>query len=393
MSVDVNNYVLIENEQDLKLFYEANREVNWLAFDTEFVGEKRFYTLLCLIQVATVNGYYLIDSLKVKDLTPFLQMVEDPNICKITHAGENDYRLLHTNFGTIPRHVFDTQVAAGFVGYKYPVSFSKLVEKEIGVFLRKGYTVSDWESRPFNAKQLKYALNDIIFLEELWQKLSNRLAKMQRSSWVVEEFQKMEQAEFYQTNPYREAFANSLILGLNPQEQVFLIRLYNWRREQAQRKDYSKEMILPAKYIGAIVRNMKSGKGSLLNHRRIPNKLIENNWQNFNALYQAKITEEEREVLRRIPIEVQDSQRDDTLLEMLHLIIKFTCQTQKVAPDLVLPRSSFKKMKADASYFDARILKGWRRELLGEKIISFLEQRERLDLILDDGQCSLVVKD
>lgn len=394
MSLNVNNFVLIENEQDLALFYEANKNVNWLAFDTEFIGEKRFYTLLCLIQVATENGYYLIDPIRVENLDLFLELIQDEQICKITHAGENDYRLLFNNFGIKPKNVFDTQLAAGFVGYKYPIAFSKLVEKEEGVRLSKGYTVSDWESRPFTPKQLKYAMDDIIYLESLWKKLKSRLEKMKRLDWVTEEFIKMESEDYYLSNPYREAFNNSLILGLNTQEQVFLIRLYDWRREMARSKDYSKEMILPAKYIGAIVRNMKSGKGALLNHRRLPNRLIEQNWIEFNNLYQEKVSEEEREVLKKIPKELKDDNlRDDTLMEMLYLVIKYTCQAKKVAPDMVLSRSTFKKMKADHEFIDERLVSGWRKTLLGEQVIQFLQQRDRLDLIVNDEQCSLKIKE
>ena len=87
-------YNLIETQDDLEHFYRTNKNVTQLAFDTEFVGEKRYYTLLCLVQVATEHGFYLIDPLKIKDLRPFLRLLEDPNILKITHAGENDYRLL-----------------------------------------------------------------------------------------------------------------------------------------------------------------------------------------------------------------------------------------------------------------------------------------------------------
>ena len=87
------DYTLIETSEDLQNFYEINKNVEWLALDTEFIGERRFETLLCLIQVATPNGYYLIDPIKISELTPFLALLEDEKILKLTHAGENDYRL------------------------------------------------------------------------------------------------------------------------------------------------------------------------------------------------------------------------------------------------------------------------------------------------------------
>ena len=82
METNTKKVVLIEDEGALEEFYIENKAVDWLGFDTEFVGEKRYFTLLCLIQVATVNGLFLIDPLKIKDLSPLLKMIEDPAILK-----------------------------------------------------------------------------------------------------------------------------------------------------------------------------------------------------------------------------------------------------------------------------------------------------------------------
>ncbi|HHH49976.1 MAG TPA: ribonuclease D, partial [Saprospiraceae bacterium] len=133
MTSEVQHYVLIEQAADLQDFYEKNRSVKWMSFDTEFVGEKRFYTLLCLIQVATENGFYFIDTLKLKNLEPFYKLIRDPKILKITHAGDNDYRLLNIVGGVVPKNVFDVQLAAGFIGYKYPISFRKITFAELQI--------------------------------------------------------------------------------------------------------------------------------------------------------------------------------------------------------------------------------------------------------------------
>ena len=73
------------------------------------MGEKRFVTLLCLIQIASEHGYYLIDPIKIEDLSPLIELIEDEQIIKITHAGENDFRLFNILFGTLPKNIFDTQ--------------------------------------------------------------------------------------------------------------------------------------------------------------------------------------------------------------------------------------------------------------------------------------------
>ncbi|MBK8877750.1 MAG: ribonuclease D [Haliscomenobacter sp.] len=165
----MTGYQLIEDQAGLEAFASRNKGIEWMCFDTEFVGEKRFFTRLCLMQVATRFGNYLIDPFLIPDLGPVLRMIQDPTIVKVTHAGENDYRLMFGLYGILPSNVFDTQIAAGFMGYKYPVSFKRLVESELRINLKKGYTVADWESRPFKASQLEYALEDVLPLHPLWE--------------------------------------------------------------------------------------------------------------------------------------------------------------------------------------------------------------------------------
>ena len=103
MAVNNIGYQLIETDDQLRQFAQENKGIEWMGFDTEFVGERRFHTLLCLIQVSSPNGYYIIDPFSVKDLGPFLRMMENEQILKFTHAGENDYKLLYSIYGIVPK--------------------------------------------------------------------------------------------------------------------------------------------------------------------------------------------------------------------------------------------------------------------------------------------------
>ncbi|MEO0779421.1 MAG: ribonuclease D [Bacteroidota bacterium] len=389
MKTKTEKYLLIDHPDSLQQFVEENASIDWMAFDTEFVGEKRYHTLLCTIQIATEHGLYIIDPITLEQFDPFLEMIQNPAITKVTHAGENDYRLLYNLFGIVPRKVFDSQVAAGFLGYRYPMSFSKLVEQETGRRLPKGYTVSDWETRPMNKKQLRYALDDVVYLVQLKDSIGQQLDKLGRKEWLAEELARWETAAFYQLDPHREALTNSLILGLSQQEQVFMLRLYEWRRRQAERKNYSKEMILPAKYIGFIIRNIKSGKGALKNHRRIPNGIVQNHWETFNALFQPKATEEERAILKRIPPKHNKSSQEDIMMEMLQILIKITCQKKNISPDLLTNRANFKKMRSDLKYFDPLLESGWRQKVLGPELISWLRDRQNLEVHMEAGKCTI----
>lgn len=393
MAQDLPDYKLIETTSDLELFYHENKDVAWLAFDTEFVGEKRYETLLCLIQVSTKHGYYLIDPLKVSDLSLFLALVEDAAITKITHAGDNDYRLLNTLYGTIPKNIFDTQLAAGFVGYKYPISFRKLVENELNIRLSKGYAVADWESRPFQQKQLKYALNDVVPLYDLWKNLSRKLTRNGRTVWAEDEVNKLIVPAYYQRDPYHEALKSNMIKALSPREQVFLMRLYEWRRALAEQKNYSKEMILPGKMIGQIVRSIRSGKHALQQNRRIPARLAERHGDTFVKLYKEETSDEERAVLKRIPnSRVQEDPYRELIIDMLNLLIRFKCLDNNISPSLVMPRTLAKEVQLDPKLEDTELLKGWRRDFLGKELISWLENRDRLVIDMSGGTVEMKLK-
>ena len=385
-------YTLVETPDALQDFYETNKHVEWIALDTEFIGERRFETLLCLIQVASPNGFYLIDPIKIEDLSFFLQLVEDENILKLTHAGENDYRLLNQNWGTIPRNVFDTQIAAGFIGHGYPTSYGKLVEKELNVSLDKGYAATDWEARPLKRKQLEYALSDVLHLHDLYKNFTRRLNKTKRTTWVESEIQRWETPQYYARDPHREALMNTMMQSVKQHKQLFLLRLYEWRRSEAQRLNYSKEMILPAKFIAPILRGIDAGKQALLDSRIIPDRIIEQHWLNFQSLYQKKATEEELVILKRLPPLGKEDPKKDISMELLHVLVKFKCMESGVAPSLVLNKSDLTYAQPGENLF-SQASSDWRREFLGDAMIKWLNERGELAVLMNENKVLVTMKE
>ena len=388
----VPNYTLVETTEALDAFYEANCETDWMAVDTEFIGERRFETLLCLIQVATTQGFYLIDPIVLKDLTPFLTLLENENILKITHAGENDYRLLNIIYGTIPKNLFDTQIASGFVGLGYPTSYGKLVEKEIHVVLDKGYAATDWEARPLKKKQLEYALSDVLHLYDMYEKLKHKLLKNKRLEWVKHETARWETPQYYERDPHREALMNTLMNNVRQHKQVFLLRLYEWRRNEAQRLNHSKEMILPAKFIAPILRGIDSGKQSLLDSRIIPDRIVEHHWRTFQTLYQEKLTDEELEILKRLPPLSKEDPKKDISMELLHVLVKAKCMESGIAPQLVLNKSDLTYAQPGIGIFSNHDL-DWRTEFLGEAMMKWLNDRGELAIKIDDDKVIITMKE
>ena len=175
--------MLISNQKQLNKFCASLREGAArglpLAFDTEFVSEKRYYARLCLVQVGMGELEAAIDPFEV-DLAPLWELVANPDIEKIVHSGSIDLQILWQNFGIESQHVFDTQIAAAFLGFGHQIGYADLVRKITGVALSKNFQYSDWTVRPLSAEQIDYAMGDVRHLPPLLVDLKAQLVKRGR---------------------------------------------------------------------------------------------------------------------------------------------------------------------------------------------------------------------
>lgn len=212
----------LERQIDFDRVMQSISANTYIGFDTEFVGEKTYVPVLCLIQIVADEDIYLIDTMRITDLRAFLNILEDPAVLKITHAGDNDYRLLHILYGTVPKNTFDTQISAGFVGYNYPAGFAKIVERELGVQLAKSHTVANWEARPLDPKALDYAVEDVKHLPGGRKTDQQAAPRKHRIDWAREENHKWEDPAFYVMDPFKEVLANDHIYQLDARKK------YSW---------------------------------------------------------------------------------------------------------------------------------------------------------------------
>ncbi len=361
----------------------------WVGFDTEFVGEKTYVPVLCLIQVVAGEEVFLVDTLRIKDLQSFLDIVEDPAVLKITHAGDNDYRLLNTLYGTVPQNTFDTQIAAGFCGYNYPAGFAKICERELRIHLSKSHTTADWERRPIDPKALNYAVEDVKYLPALHQKLLGKLARQQRIGWAREENRKWEAAEFYHQDPYREALGGEFIHQLEGREKLFLLRIYVWRRERAADQNVPRETVLQSRHISGVVRAMKHGIHGFKGNRTLPENVWKKYFADWENLYRNKPEVAELAVIEGLPAYTPDDPEREWSHEFLYMLVRERCLEHEISAALLLPKGDFNKLKTGAEGFDQNLLQGWRAELLGEELTRWLQLRRRVRLSWPDGHLKI----
>jgi ribonuclease D len=387
------DYTFIENNLELRNLCDELQTHEWMAIDTEFIGENTFLTELCLIQIACKKGIFLIDTIRIDDISCFLKLLTSQNILKITHAGDNDYRIFFELYGVTPQNIFDTQIAAGFLGYRFPISFKDLLFNEINKNISKSYSVVDWKMRPLPSNFINYAVDDVIFLHELYQSLFERLNTYNRLKWCQEEFSKICNKEYYHIQPNKDFFSHPLVGKLDKKGRLYLLRLINWRIEMAKAKNVSKEAILQQKYIPVIVKGLSKDLKGLEQSRRLPPNILRKYSEKLIYIANAPVTIEEENILSQI----KKTEKEDSVLalnyEILYHLVSLICYRQNISIDLVLPRGILKLIKNNDQTGIQLILNSWRKEFLGSAIIHFFNHIDRLDYTFLDNQFTLKIND
>ncbi len=160
---------------ELAVAAAAAREHRRIGIDTEFMSEGRYRALLCLVQIAVDDPgedpdptrpprIHLIDSLDEIDITPMAELLADPSIEVVLHAGRQDVAILRRAWNTEMTNIFDTQLAAGFVGASAQTGYGNLLGSMLGRRVGKTASYTRWDARPLTGEQLSYAAEDVVHL-------------------------------------------------------------------------------------------------------------------------------------------------------------------------------------------------------------------------------------
>jgi ribonuclease D len=184
----------LASSSDLAELAELARERGRLGIDTEFMGEGRYRTLLCLVQVAVElpdSGdvrIEVIDPLDASvDPAPLAAALADPAVEIVMHAGRQDVALLRRVWDTDVTNVFDTQLAAGFAGMRAQLGYEALLHELLNVRLSKSASFTRWDARPLTGEQIDYARDDVRHILQATTALQDRLRARGRLEWAREE--------------------------------------------------------------------------------------------------------------------------------------------------------------------------------------------------------------
>jgi ribonuclease D len=224
---------VVTTPEDLAECCRHIADVPAFGLDTEFVGEDTYHPHLCLVQVATPERLILIDPLTTGPLDEFWALATDSSHEVIVHAGREEVRLCRLWAGKPPGKLRDLQIAAGLVGFSYPMSHASLVSQVLKIQMAKGETLTEWRDRPLTSAQVRYAFDDVRHLLALWAHLRTLLDTLGRFAWAEEEFERLAIATGGDEIAV-ERWRKLRGLGALDRRRLAMVReLYVWREETA----------------------------------------------------------------------------------------------------------------------------------------------------------------
>ena len=255
-------FQLITTTAGLLTFCEQARQADYLALDTEFVRTRTYYARLGLIQIRAGDSLVLIDPVADLDLEPLWQMLKDPAVHIVIHAGGEDYEILAQNMEQIPTHIIDTQIAAAFAGHGEALGYAALVKHFTAVELDKSQSRTDWMQRPLAAEQLDYAAADVFYLHDIYPRLRAELGPEKLA--LVEAESALQVAKRAEQTPEQWLY---LFFGnawqCNAQQLAVLRELMIWRLHRAKRSDIPLGFVAKDHTLLELARRMPQNMGQL----------------------------------------------------------------------------------------------------------------------------------
>ena len=362
------------------------------AFDTEFIGENTYQPILCLVQVATEDRVELIDPVALYShdenaLQELWQLLADPSLEKICHAGDQDVEIVWQHSGLVTKNMFDTQIGAGMLGIAYPTALWRAVEHFSGVTLEKAHTYSAWDRRPLSKSQLAYAVDDVRYLPFIHDQMKKRIDELQHLHWMRDACDEM------CVESAKPADARKMFMrirgapGLNS-EQLSVLREVTALREQiAFESDLPARQVLKDEPLLDIATRMPETAEKLRSIRDISPDLITNYGQEFlDAVQQGRNVPEEDRPTSLIPGEALAEVK--RLGETLWVAAQVICLGQSVPPGLATSQNevlALARMVHKQKPLDRHaLMHGWHAECLGQKLAQFIKGELQIDVTMTD---------
>jgi ribonuclease D len=369
-------YESIKTTAHLQEFCGKISQSEVIAFDTEFVSETTYRPVLCLIQVATDDGSLaIIDPIGMDSTAEFWELIASGDHTVLAHAAREETRFCYRYSGRPIGGLFDTQLAAGFVGLEYPASLGTLVSRLVGKTLPKGETRTDWERRPLTKGQIDYALADVTELIEMYHKLADELDRRDRWDWLEEEcdLRQMNIIEAETRENWRRVAGAS---GLPPRQLEIVRQLWIWREAQAKSLDRLPKRILRDDLIIELARHGWTDERKIRAIRGLERRHLNDQYEEMAQAVARGLATPDHE----LPNRTRGNRKSVSPMLSQFLSTSMACLSRQhdLAPSIVGNTDDVKEflgaeLEPDPSDPTPELRKGWRGEIVGPTLRKVLD--------------------
>jgi ribonuclease D len=377
-------YRWLDDQRDFDAFIEAaSSRSGVFALDTEFHRERTYFAHLALLQLAAGDDIAVIDPLKV-DVAPLRDLLDSDAVC-VMHAASQDLEILERACGVGPRHLVDTQVAAGFVGLGSP-GLGVLLQRRLGINLPKADRLTDWLRRPLSDEARTYAAADVAHLDELWASLGAELEARGRLGWALDECDELRRRHGEPFDPDVAWWRIKEARRLKGRARGVAQAVAAWRERRARQLDRPVRHMLPDLAVVAIAERPPRTRNDLALVRGLDGRHLKGGAADELMLAVKTGVAIEDGDLRLPPRDGVDS----TFRPAVTLASAWVSQLSRDADldaSLVATRADIEALvRGDDT---SRLLSGWRAEVAGLPVRRLLEGTAALAF---DGEGSLVLE-
>ncbi|HEX5421403.1 MAG TPA: HRDC domain-containing protein [Gammaproteobacteria bacterium] len=289
---------MIAEQESLEELIDAVAQAELVAIDTEFVRESTYYPQLCLLQAATRGFAACVDCLAPIELHPLFERLASPECVWVLHSARQDLEVIEHYARVRPARLIDTQIASALIGRAPQVGLQELLAGTLGIELGKDFTRTDWSRRPLPEGALRYALDDVVHLLPLWERLEQSLAELGRLEWLREDCGRLlEEAVGY--DPLVIWTRLKGVQMLDGDTQAAAMSLVAWREGTAQRLDRPRRWIMSDELLQRIAVRKPSAPAQLSAVAEMPKRLAARSGEEILAALAARNRPEIEALLAR----------------------------------------------------------------------------------------------
>lgn len=352
-----------------------------VGIDTEFHAERTYSPRLMVVQLAFDDGAAIVDALALPDLRALALALTSTTV--VGHALSADLKIFADRFELVPARVFDTQVAAAFLGYGMQVSLADLVRGLCGVRLAKSQTVSDWSARPLSQRQIEYLVDDVAYLLPLYDALRGKLEEKGRYEWVYEECAELGDIERYRIDERRAYLRIPGATRMSRRELGILNELVKLRERVARTRDLPVRYVLPDDVVAGLALLKPAQAEDLAQLRRLDGGMKRQLGSSIlEAVARGQAIDDAE--LPQKPNRPSAPARD-ALVSLLGAAIAEIARDEALPPSLLVPRATLERLAREvpadrASFERVLALHPWRLALVAEPLWRLLRGEAALKI-------------